>query len=327
MIYMDGASSSYIARLVERAAAAVGSSGSSFALQTEVARVREAHTRWRAAATEREVGVWTFKLGNRALSAALTAHLESLERGAGASALASTLLEVCFAVAGCEGRALGAGPPPAVPAQIPVDVPSFMHLATAPPLQAAVATATMEVVPPPLIGPLANLAAAKEEAASSVEAREAPKPLSEESAASAALAPERFSLEVCAAVTASLARKKREREAILEERHMTASEWSSLEADTAAALKAESALGRRELLARYDDAYVAQLEAERGVIDVPQFVKLSLAQERGTITEVLDELELPRGAMPRVSRVWLRRMSADRQLARQVREAMREAGA
>lgn len=328
MIEEDSASSSHVARLVERAEAAARMAGASWALQTEVAQMREAHARWRAAATEPEAGHWTFRLGNRALSAALIAHLESLDRGAGASALVSTLMELCFAVAGCEGRLLGAGSTPAAeraPAHRPVGVPSFMQLGAAPPLVTAAPIATVE--PPPLIGPLGSLAAAPAEPAPAIDARKEPAPPQEEDAAGAAPAGERFTLEVCAAISASLARKKRERDAILEEHRMTASEWSSLEADTAAALKAETAAGRRELLARYDDAYVARLELERGVIDVRQFVELSLAQERGTISDVLDALELPRGAMPRVSRVWLRKMSADRQLARQVREAMRDAGA
>ncbi len=104
----DSASASHIARLVERAEATAGASRASWTLQTEVARVREAHTRWRDAATKPEFGAWTFGLGNRALSGALTAHLESLERGADASAVASTLLEVCFAVAGFEGHLLAA---------------------------------------------------------------------------------------------------------------------------------------------------------------------------------------------------------------------------
>lgn len=186
----DGASMGHIARVLERVDRLVGASPASPNLRVGVASVRDAHIRWLTAPGGPAAASWTFALGSRALAAALTAQIESLDAGMGPSALAAALLEA---------------------------------------------------------------------------------------------------------------------------------HW-------AAALKAEAAAGGRALLVRYDDTYVERLELERGPIDVAQYVKLSLAQERGTATELLEAFDLPRAVMPRVSRVWLRRMAADKALARQVREAMRQHG-
>lgn len=90
----------------------------------------------------------------------------------------------------------------------------------------------------------------------------------------------------------------------------------------AEAIREAAARGKTSLLRAYDQAYVAQLEADRGAITVKEYARLVVAAERGTETEALAELGLPRGAMLRVQRVWMKKMSA---LGRQVREAVEAA--
>jgi hypothetical protein len=79
------------------------------------------------------------------------------------------------------------------------------------------------------------------------------------------------------------------------------------------------------MLNAFDAAYVAQLEAERGVVTVEEYARLVTAAERQTENEVRAELHLPREALPRVKRVWEKRIAASRALGKRVREAVRKA--
>ncbi len=103
---------------------------------------------------------------------------------------------------------------------------------------------------------------------------------------------------------------------------LTAAQWAELEGRWAETIRADIQRGRTDTLASYDEAYVAQLETERGPITVEEFARLSVASERGIEVFTLSELGLPRPSLPRIQRVWLRRTAADKQLAKRVREAI-----
>ena len=68
------------------------------------------------------------------------------------------------------------------------------------------------------------------------------------------------------------------------------------------AISRETARGKTRLLQAYDAAYVAQLEQERGPLQVEEYARLVVAAERGGTGKVLAEMTLPRRAM-RCSRV------------------------
>ena len=80
-------------------------------------------------------------------------------------------------------------------------------------------------------------------------------------------------------------------------------------------MKSETRLGKRTLLDRFDQAYVARIEEERGPITVEEYARLCVAGERGTVEEVLKALGLPRGAVMRVERVWICKLGRDSELA------------
>ena len=78
----------------------------------------------------------------------------------------------------------------------------------------------------------------------------------------------------------------------------------------------------KTLLDRFDAAYVAELEKERGAIEARDYAKLKIAAERGTVDEVLSELRLPRGAVMRIERVWMVRLAESPGLGEKVEEAI-----
>ncbi|WP_197041423.1 DUF2169 family type VI secretion system accessory protein [Chondromyces apiculatus] len=137
--------------------------------------------------------------------------------------------------------------------------------------------------------------------------------------------PEHVSLERCATVAASLARRRPERSSILEEHGLTPAAWAAVEAHWAAAIKRETTCGKTALLKRFDEAYVAQLEKERGPLLVTDYARLVIGSERGNVGEILAELTLPREALMRIERLWLDRTLEDVELSRQVRRAVNEA--
>lgn len=184
------------------------------------------------------------------------------------------------------------------------------------------------VAPPPMIGPLATPEMVERPKEPPVQ--EATPELVKELeptfvAASPKPGPREFPLERCAALTASMARRKAEKNAILEENELTAREWDTIENHWAEAINAETKKGKRTLLDRFDQAYVAQIEAERGPITVEEYAKLSVGGERGSVDEVLQELGLPRGALLRVERVWIRRVVTNEGLASRLSELIETA--
>jgi hypothetical protein len=181
--------------------------------------------------------------------------------------------------------------------------------------------------PPALIGPLATLEMA-------TRAAPAPEPPPDVLPATAQapvpggdpLPLSAYPLVRCAAITASIARRKDDKPAVLERHELTEDRWSALEAHWGEAMKEESGRGGSDLLSAFDAAYVEQLEAERGALTIDDYARLMVSVERGTTGEVLDALDLPRGSMARLQRVWLKKVGQNAALGRQVREAMRRVG-
>ena len=77
------------------------------------------------------------------------------------------------------------------------------------------------------------------------------------------------------------------------------------------AINEELERGMWALGAAFDDAYVARIEAERGVIDVPTYARIDVARERGRSGPLLDELAIPRVAAMPITRCWIRRIAGD----------------
>jgi hypothetical protein len=155
--------------------------------------------------------------------------------------------------------------------------------------------------------------------AAAVEAPEAPAPAEEPPP------PAVYPLERCAAITASIARRKDQKAAILERHELTAERWSTMEAHWEEAIQDEIERGKKDLLSAFDTAYVGQLEAERGPITVEEYARLVVAGERGSASKTLEALDLPRGALVRIQRVWLKRVAGSPAVARQVNAAVRRA--
>jgi hypothetical protein len=131
-----------------------------------------------------------------------------------------------------------------------------------------------------------------------------------------------LTIERCAAIAASIAGRRRSEQTILEENDLVGADFMAVEKRWAEAMEAEAARGRRALLDAYDDAYVAQLEEERGPIAPAEYARLAVAAERGTAAATLASLSLPRDSRMRIERVWLRRIVKDAKLAKQVRRAI-----
>lgn len=176
-----------------------------------------------------------------------------------------------------------------------------------PPIEVAAAPRE-EVAPPPMIGPLARgempgpVDVRKDEQeviapAVSAPRVEVPKKFN----------PADFPLKRCAALTASIARTKPNKEKILETEELTLKQWEAIQEYWNEAIKAETKRGTATLLHRFDEAYVGQLEKERGPITEEEYARLSVAGERGTLDEELKALGLPKGALMRVERIWINR--------------------
>jgi hypothetical protein len=118
---------------------------------------------------------------------------------------------------------------------------------------------------------------------------------------------ERYPLERCAAIAASIARRKGDRARILEEEGLTAAVWEELDAHWLAAIDVEVDGGGKKMLAAYDEAYVGRLEKERGAITADEYAGLLLAGERRNGAAELKRLGLPEGVMMRIRRVWMGR--------------------
>lgn len=129
-------------------------------------------------------------------------------------------------------------------------------------------------------------------------------------------------LELCAAVAARIDRCPNERASILEQMGLSEATYAASEQTWTMAMRTETEQGRGDLRAAYERAYVAQLETERGEIDISDYAHLMVSVEFTDADAVLADLGLPRCALVRIERVWQERMAADVAFCARVRQAM-----
>ena len=217
----------------------------------------------------------------------------------------------------------GASPTPWAPLLARDDAPAQV---AAPPPPAPAPSAELPA-PPPMIGPLATLGMATATGAPPPEP-EAPAPPTVARAPAASIAEdtglplERYPLERCAAIAASIARTKPDKQRILEEHELAPETWEALDKHWREAVRAQVGRGRTAPLKAYDAAYVAQLEKERGPIRIEEYARIVVAQERGGADPTLAAMTLPRGALLRIQRVWLARLATDAELGKSLRAAV-----
>ncbi len=134
---------------------------------------------------------------------------------------------------------------------------------------------------------------------------------------------EDWPIERCARLAAKVAFAPDEESAALEEEGVSAEHWQAASEHWRSEIKAETARGKKRWLTAYDTAYVAELEALRGPITPSEYAGLVVAAEQEGLDDALDALRLPRDVMPRIRRVWLRKLVSDAAAAAEVRGAMR----
>lgn len=176
-----------------------------------------------------------------------------------------------------------------------------------------------------MIGPLATpeMQARKAPVATESAAPASPPETSAAKAAPAAAAiDEDESIERCARITASIARRKNDRTKILDQEKLDPERFAAMQTHWNTAITAETNRGKTKLLEKFDDAYVGRLEEERGTIRPEEFAKLVVSTERGHPDVTLRELGLPSSALMRVERVFLRRTARDLELAQRVLRAI-----
>lgn len=178
------------------------------------------------------------------------------------------------------------------------------------------------VAPPAMSGPLAKV----EPRAPAEVMAEAPAREGQEGAKRAHGATElplaEFSIERCAAIAASIARRKREKRRILEENELETGAWERLDKHWNDAVRKGMERGKPELMRAYDAAYVGQLEKERGPITLEEYARLVVAADRGDLGKVMTKMTLQREAMIRIERVWLAKIVGDTKVGAGVRMAV-----
>ncbi len=208
----------------------------------------------------------------------------------------------------------GSPPPPSLLDEEALSPPT-PRMPARPPLDVAPAPAVLAPAPLPAPHETAAVVAAPEAAAALETESERPLPLAA------------YPIERCAAIAASLGRRRDDFAAILETEQLDAALWARLDQRWVAALSADAERGDSARLDAYDAAYVARIEAERGPITPEEYARLPRGAERGRGAAALTAHSLPRGAMPRIDRTWIRRQAEDPALARAVRAAIRAARA
>ena len=178
-------------------------------------------------------------------------------------------------------------------------------------------------MPPAMIGPLATLemyGLSQPPAGRAATVAPAAEPPLE--AVESAIPLAGLSLERCATIAASIARRVADRPQILEENELTRESWDALNRRWTEAIRVETALGKTGLLRAYDLAYVAQLEKERGPITTEEHARLVVAAERRLADAVMQELGLPPEAFMRIRRLWIAKTAANAKLGAAIRQAI-----
>ncbi|MFS8068877.1 MAG: hypothetical protein ACMG6S_21160, partial [Byssovorax sp.] len=136
-----------------------------------------------------------------------------------------------------------------------------------------------------------------------------------------AIEPEGVSVDRCAAIAAEIAEKRSPRDEILQARGITLEAWTTIEDHWAKAIAAEAKRNASKLTDAYDAAYVAAVESFRGPVTAEEYGRLLQAMKAGKVNQALDDLQIQRAAMPRLMRVWTKRLAEDPQLLRKVQGA------
>jgi hypothetical protein len=189
--------------------------------------------------------------------------------------------------------------------------------------------------PPPMIGPIAVVAAKVAraevpggEAAAVVEAAEP----------EVAIDFDMYPPVRCGGIAARLACAEGEEDKgdkgekvgeILRGEDLDAGRWERVHAHWLDRIRAEAARSQKTLLAEYDSGYVGALEGARGAIELSEYARLAEAAERGEVLGALAELGLPAGGWAHIHRVWIGRMVKEVRVGKEVRgaiEARRAAG-
>jgi hypothetical protein len=184
--------------------------------------------------------------------------------------------------------------------------------------------------PPPMVGPLATPEIALTHEPPTGEAGTAASSRVEAEAHAALglvnpapLQLEKYTLERCAAIAASIDRRNGNIEQVMKEEGLEVEEWNALHAHWLNSIDADVDRGRKKMLSAYDAAYVERLEQERGPITAVEYTRLLLAAERRVADAELKKLGLPDGSMMRIRRVWLSRIMMDPKTGAEVQAAMR----
>ncbi len=135
--------------------------------------------------------------------------------------------------------------------------------------------------------------------------------------------PEGVDLATCAAVAADLAQPGVDRTAALAERGLDDAGWARIDRRWKQAIDQDARKGSTALLETYDDAFLQALGRHRQApIGVAEYARISVAQKRGDLAEVLESLHFPRIELLRLTRVWTRRAKADATLATELKAAI-----
>lgn len=187
-----------------------------------------------------------------------------------------------------------------------IDTGTSVPWASASPVEAIVEPREFKVEKPPQWGPIAA-----PEMVHTVEPAPAPPAVVEEKDPL-----EEYPIERCGAIAAKMAcRPRAEARMVLRDEGLSFEKWQQVHEYWLEEIRDEAGRGEKKMLAVYDAAYVAAIEAERGAIGAKDYARLVLASERGKEAAVLREMRIPAEAMMRIRRVWLGKMVRDGKVA------------
>jgi hypothetical protein len=132
-----------------------------------------------------------------------------------------------------------------------------------------------------------------------------------------------FPLPRLARITAAIDREPHRATEILAASDVDEDQWDALEALARTQVVAGTRTGDPSVLARFDDVYLETLEDDRGPIELDDYARMVVAEERGEVDPLARELDLPAPALMRLARVWQRRAAADPAIAHELRGAIK----
>jgi hypothetical protein len=138
---------------------------------------------------------------------------------------------------------------------------------------------------------------------------------------------EDYPVERCARIAVSIVCRPQDAAKTLEENKLSEKGWGTVKNHWLEAIRNELGRGKNTLLKRYDEAYVGQVEVERGPIVVEEYARLAVASERGRVSEAVVAMGLPPGAPMRIERIWMERMALDSKFGEAVRDAVEKSRA